>query len=665
MSFVSYAQNYEDVMLFRALRGIEHGFYIDVGAQDPVGDSVTKAFYEKGWRGINIEPVAHWFQRLVADRPHDINLQVAVSDGPGKVHLFEVVDTGLSTTDPDFAKQYALAGYQICESDVDCLTLDNICKSQRVDEVHFLKIDCEGCEAAVLRGFPLDRLRPWVILLEATAPNSQQPVYMEWEPLLTTSGYHFVYEDGLNRFYVADEHSELDPAFSHPPNVFDYFVRASEAIARNHLRAAQGDLLALRDAQRLARIESECEQLRTRAEFLHSENERREAALVEHRRLLDEAAEREAQSLERMNTERDQWRTDLEYLRGENERREAALVEHRRLLDEATGREAQSVERAQVEREQWRTDLEYLRSQNERLEVALAEYRRLLEEVRQREAQSVVRTQVERDQWRADTDCLRSENERRDVALAEYRQQLADALECVQRQNELWRNQAECLNVEIDRKESALVDLQQTIETMQNALAVSCQKLESEVEHAKSLASELENREHQAALQRADLDGAVAEILRLQDQIGTLHFDVSRRDLEVARLHHFIQTIYLSTSWRITAPMRWLVSSPGRAVISVFRLTGQVRSKIKETIKKALPDAVIYITRRPQLKCIAVTVLSPFPALRERLRRQVVSADPAQTLHSPLVTELANLTPHARRIYDDLEAVVDRNKRDK
>ena len=43
MSFVSYAQNYEDVMLARALRGVEQGFYIDVGAQDPVDDSVTKA----------------------------------------------------------------------------------------------------------------------------------------------------------------------------------------------------------------------------------------------------------------------------------------------------------------------------------------------------------------------------------------------------------------------------------------------------------------------------------------------------------------------------------------------------------------------------------------------------------------------------------------------
>ena len=35
MPFISYAQNYEDVILWRALRDVEHGFYVDVGAADP------------------------------------------------------------------------------------------------------------------------------------------------------------------------------------------------------------------------------------------------------------------------------------------------------------------------------------------------------------------------------------------------------------------------------------------------------------------------------------------------------------------------------------------------------------------------------------------------------------------------------------------------------
>jgi hypothetical protein len=55
--FVSYAQNQEDVVLARALHPDDRaGFWVDVGAGDPVLDSVTAAFAERGWRGVNVEP---------------------------------------------------------------------------------------------------------------------------------------------------------------------------------------------------------------------------------------------------------------------------------------------------------------------------------------------------------------------------------------------------------------------------------------------------------------------------------------------------------------------------------------------------------------------------------------------------------------------------------
>ena len=44
MPFVSHAQNFEDVMLHRALRDIQNGLYLDIGANDPEIHSVTRAF---------------------------------------------------------------------------------------------------------------------------------------------------------------------------------------------------------------------------------------------------------------------------------------------------------------------------------------------------------------------------------------------------------------------------------------------------------------------------------------------------------------------------------------------------------------------------------------------------------------------------------------------
>jgi hypothetical protein len=42
--FASFAQNFEDVTLWRALRDVGQGSYIDIGAQDPETDSVSLAF---------------------------------------------------------------------------------------------------------------------------------------------------------------------------------------------------------------------------------------------------------------------------------------------------------------------------------------------------------------------------------------------------------------------------------------------------------------------------------------------------------------------------------------------------------------------------------------------------------------------------------------------
>ena len=89
MRFESYAQEYEDLILYCALKDIENGFYIDVGANDPEVLSVTKAFYDKGWHGINIEPLHAVCAKLVAARPRDINLCIGLGKEHGKLELYE------------------------------------------------------------------------------------------------------------------------------------------------------------------------------------------------------------------------------------------------------------------------------------------------------------------------------------------------------------------------------------------------------------------------------------------------------------------------------------------------------------------------------------------------------------------------------------------------
>lgn len=274
MMFISYAQNFEDVMLWRALGHVEHGFYIDVGANHPSEDSVTKAFYERGWSGINIEPLAKHARQLQQERPRDINLQLAVGAENGEVELFDTPVRGLATASAAVAEMHAGAGLQTVRSVVAMRRLDDICAEYAPADIHFLKIDVEGFEAQVLAGMDLRRFRPWVLLVEATVPNSKR-IDASWEPQIIAAGYRFVYFDGLNRYYVADERADaLAPHFSAPPNVFDAFVSAElvewqekSAALNTRLRSAHAQLaLAQEDLQvleqRLGDAEHELDDLR-------------------------------------------------------------------------------------------------------------------------------------------------------------------------------------------------------------------------------------------------------------------------------------------------------------------------------------------------------------------------------------------------------------------
>jgi len=231
MSFISYAQNFEDVMLWRALKDVDAGFYIDVGANDPDRDTVTRAFYERGWSGINLEPVASYHAQLCRARPRDINLRIVAGATESERQFHEIAETGLSTLDPEIAERHRAAGWKVQTVPVQERPLRTVWREHVRGDVHFLKIDVEGAEGAVLSGCDLRAQRPWVIVVEAMAPLTQVSRHEAWEPLLTGAGYDFVYFDGLNRFYVAAEHRIIGARFAAPPNFYDDFVRASEAEA--------------------------------------------------------------------------------------------------------------------------------------------------------------------------------------------------------------------------------------------------------------------------------------------------------------------------------------------------------------------------------------------------------------------------------------------------
>lgn len=241
---ISYAQNYEDVTLRRALDDIDHGFWIDVGANHPVSDSVTKWFSDQGWTGINIEPHPHFHALLSAARPADINLAVAVGAETGDVTLHLVGDSGLSTIKTEVADSLAAMGRPPATGQVSVRldTLSNIIETHAAGRtVDFLKIDAEGAEPDIIAGANLTVHRPRIILVEDGEGYE--------EPLLA-SGYLFAWFDGLNRFYVRKEDGHRMADIAQPPSTWDNFTPAAQAKAEQELARVKEELVVFKRSRR-------------------------------------------------------------------------------------------------------------------------------------------------------------------------------------------------------------------------------------------------------------------------------------------------------------------------------------------------------------------------------------------------------------------------------
>jgi FkbM family methyltransferase len=234
--FISYAQNREDVVLFRALGHVPSGRYVEVGANHPTHDSATRAFYDRGWSGVTVEPVPYFADLFREERPRDTLVQAAVTEQPGEVTLHVFPGTGLSTIVDEVSDQHTAAGIEGEELTVPGIRLDTLLADQgwtEGDPIHFLLIDVEGAEPEVLRSIDLRRWRPWVLVIEATKPNSTETTHGEWEDGVLAAGYEYCLFDGLSRYYVAQEHApQLKATLSYPACVLDDYITHSHDQAR-------------------------------------------------------------------------------------------------------------------------------------------------------------------------------------------------------------------------------------------------------------------------------------------------------------------------------------------------------------------------------------------------------------------------------------------------
>ena len=168
----SFAQFGEDLVVngLLGMIGVKNPTYLDIGAWEPIESNNTYLFYQRGCRGVLVEPNPVYTGRLKGKRPGDVTLQagIGIDDTPElDYYMFEIDQ--MNTFDKKQV-EHLLATLNVKVERVVKMPMVAI---NRVMTEHFagkapdyLSIDVEGLDLAILKTLDFGRFRPKVICAE-------------------------------------------------------------------------------------------------------------------------------------------------------------------------------------------------------------------------------------------------------------------------------------------------------------------------------------------------------------------------------------------------------------------------------------------------------------------------------------------------------------------
>jgi len=201
-SVFTYAQAGEDRIIEQILvqfLGLQGGYYVDVGANEPISKSNTFRLYERGWFGLSIDGNQTLINKHKKLRPRDRAVCAVVSREESDVIFMVASDPALS----HIATVNEVTQGKSIEKLTCATTLETLfAKNDVPKRFELLSIDVEGADFDVLRSFDLSRYRPTLIVIEMACfeiENARQnAIYL----FLVGSGYKMVGYSGRNGFFL-------------------------------------------------------------------------------------------------------------------------------------------------------------------------------------------------------------------------------------------------------------------------------------------------------------------------------------------------------------------------------------------------------------------------------------------------------------------------------
>jgi FkbM family methyltransferase len=194
-TLTSYAQTEEDRLVWEFFGRKRDGFFVEVGANDPIFLSQSYLLEQNGWKGILVEPQEACCRKLREHRPHSQVWQAACSSpekrGEAIFHIAsDSVNSGMQPNESDPEVVY------VGTETVKVVTLDDILTASGEPSVDFLSVDVEGFEIDVLDGLDFSKRGPKLLIIEDHVHNLDKHRYLKGR------GYELVFRTGCNNWYV-------------------------------------------------------------------------------------------------------------------------------------------------------------------------------------------------------------------------------------------------------------------------------------------------------------------------------------------------------------------------------------------------------------------------------------------------------------------------------
>lgn len=203
----SYSQTGEDLIIDYIFNifGIIKPSYLDIGAFDYCKMNNTYLFYQRGSRGVCIEPDPVLFKKFKKKRPNDICLNIGVAANESSKKDFYIMSSKtLNTFSPEEAKKNKSMGFKIEKTiQIDTQSVNKIMEKYFTIGPDLISLDVEGLDLEILKQFDFSRYRPAVLCVETIDfANKKEIKNNEIIKLLENKNYLVFADTHINTIFV-------------------------------------------------------------------------------------------------------------------------------------------------------------------------------------------------------------------------------------------------------------------------------------------------------------------------------------------------------------------------------------------------------------------------------------------------------------------------------